>query len=127
MTALLHAFFQRLLTLHLTRKPAAPTGKTIYLPLLLQEFFSTSFPWTPMHADAEAVAKLVEIQGGRMTPIWQAECPECAEEASDDLWRAAFEAWPTEKDSSVGRAELQCTELLGLSTELMPSLTQEVC
>ena len=60
-----------------------------------------------------------------MTPMWQAECPECAEEASDDLWQAAFEAWPTEEDSC--RAEFPCAELLGLSTELMPSLTQEVC
>ena len=60
-----------------------------------------------------------------MTPIWQAECPQSAEEASDDLWQAAFEAWPLQEDFH--RAPSQIVRLLGLPKELVPSLSQAVC
>lgn len=124
LTALLHAFLKRILTLHLIGSIMHLAKRSTCLSLL-QEIFSTPFPWTPVYADAEAVAKLVENYGGHMTPVWQAECPECAEEASDVLWQAAFEAWPTQEDSC--RAHSQCTEQLGLSRELVPRLCQEVC
>ena len=60
-----------------------------------------------------------------MTPIWQAECPECAEGASDDLWRAAFETWPRQD----GNCEVppQATEIFGLQEEMVPRLSQPVC
>ena len=91
---------------------------------LSQQVFSTPFPWTPAYADAEAVEKLVEDHGGRTTPIWQAECPQCAEEGSDDLWRAALEPWPNQEDSCT--ALWQATELWGLPEEMVPSLSQPV-
>ena len=60
-----------------------------------------------------------------MTPIWQAECPECAEEASDELWRAAFEAWPNDQDTT--RPFPLASDIFGLSQEMAPSLSQPVC
>ena len=60
-----------------------------------------------------------------MNPVWQPECPDCAEEASDDLWQAAFEAWPQQEDSH--RAASHVMKLLGLPNELVPPLCHAVC
>ncbi len=83
------------------------------------------FPWTPAYADSGSLARIVEDQGGCVTPIWQAECPECAEESSDDLWEAAFEHWLPVRGQFGALPNLE--ELLGLSTNLVPSLYQAVC
>ena len=84
-----------------------------------QDILSTPFPWAPLCADLEPIAELQRSYSGCMTPIWQAECPEAANETSSALWEAAFRSWRTDLKHHGPLPDLAA--LLGLPRSLVPS------
>ena len=91
-------------------------------PCHSQEVFTTPFPWGPSLSDSESPCDLVTSNGGRVTPIWQAECPDVMEDSADmNIWETAFQAWPIHADHNAPFPDL--ANLMGLPQDLAPPLS----
>ena len=85
----------------------------------LQEIFTTPFPWEFCLGHTESARDFVTSNGGSVTPLWQAECPDIVEDSADeDIWETAFKAWPVHADHDAPFPDL--VKLLGLPQDLAP-------